>query len=287
LKGKPDSPSLYTCGVFRTDLTQSELSVQFDVARSGIWALEEHISLPDSRRTWHFAVEAGSPSTSASPVSLLSSNSNSTDKVQSYFLAEIAIRRMLHRCNTAIKRTPNGEWVYAPSIALELELQLDEWYNYLPGLIRFNNDADSMEPDDTPDCSLTNFLRVQYYCCKISIYWPAVYQAIQDGNASDQLLDHCCRFFDAYIALVPSILSAFHTCMVNRWTLLASIFMTSMAAMKAAKTPCLGSVCSPQLYRCFASAAQVNREILERSPSLEMMQNLLEARVANDYMTPR
>ena len=125
-KGKPVPPTLCTCGVFQTKLPWSELSIQFDVARSGIWGLEEHMSLPDSRRTWHFAVEAGSPLASASPASLLSSTSNSTDKVQSYFLAEIAMRRMLHRCNTAIKRTPDGKWVYAPSIALELELQLDE-----------------------------------------------------------------------------------------------------------------------------------------------------------------
>lgn len=129
------------------------------------------------------------------------------------------MRRMLHRCNTAIRRNVNGRFVYAPGIALELELQLDEWYNYLPDIIRFNTNVDAPDHDVHPVDPLTNFLRVQYYCCKISIYWPAVYQAIHDGVANGQLLDHCQRFFSSYVQLMPSILSAFYECMVNRWTL--------------------------------------------------------------------
>jgi hypothetical protein len=44
---------------------------------------------------------------------------------------------MLHRCNSAVTRTADGRPTYAPGIALELERQLDEWYDYLPGNIRF------------------------------------------------------------------------------------------------------------------------------------------------------
>lgn len=145
--------------------------------------------------------------------------SSSTDKAQSYFLAEIAMRRMLHRCNTAIRRTANGKFIYAPGIALELELQLDEWHSYLPDIISFTTDIDASEHEVPPACPLTNFLRVQYYCCKIAIYWPAVYQAILDGEANEGLFDHYQRFFDSYVQLMPSIVSAFHDCMVHRWTL--------------------------------------------------------------------
>lgn len=216
-------------------LLESELSVQFDVAKSGIWSLEEHMALPDNRRTWQYAVEVGSPlATNTSPASMFSTSSNSTDKVQSYFLAEIAMRRMLHRCNTAIQRTPNGEWIYAPGIALELELQLDEWYNYLPAMIRFDPNLSDIGREGLAYCSLTNFLRVQYYCCKISIYWPAVYQAVQDGNATGQLLDHCLRFFNSFTELMPCILASLENCLVNRWTLFARSATVSFALTDAA-----------------------------------------------------
>lgn len=128
---------------------------------------------------------------------------------------------MLHRCNTAVQATSTGEYVYAPSIALELEHQLEEWYRCLPEMIRFEKGdvSQSLESIKIPPCPLSNFLRVQYYCCKLSIYWPAVYQAMQDAAVSSHLLNHCRRFFDSYVLLTPSIVAAFDNCHVNRWTL--------------------------------------------------------------------
>lgn len=273
----------------------SELRVQFSVANTRIWDLDDKTPLPDSRRTWQYEIEAGSPAgASVSPVSIASTQSASTDKVQSYFLAEIAMRRMLHRCNTAIRRTSEGKVVYAPGIALELESQLDEWYNYLPTLVRFEVGPDATGPGSTSapvqdasamPCPLSNFLRVQYYCCKISIYWPAVYQAIHDGTDSDQLQDHCRRFFESYARLVPCIMAAFHECIVNRWTLYASIFMTTMAALKGASTPCLqGVVDLTQLRQCFAETRAADRRMIEMSPSLTLLADTLQQKLAAEHI---
>ncbi|RDL40565.1 Uncharacterized protein BP5553_00544 [Venustampulla echinocandica] len=261
-------------------LLESELCAQFDLAKSGIWSLDEHVGLPDCRNTWQFDIDAGSPLAAISPASVPSTTSASTDKVQSYFLAETSMRRMLHRCNTAIKRNINGKIIYAPGIALELELQLDEWYNYLPEVVRFHTYLNPTTLEVPPVCPLSNFLRVQYYCCKTAIYWPAVYQAIEDGAANGQLLDHCRRFFDSYIQLMPSIIAAFQGCIVNRWTLFASIFMNSMATMKAVSTTCLAAIGSPQLYQCFASVRNVDQRIIEMSPSLALLRNAMEKKLA-------
>ncbi|RHZ63544.1 hypothetical protein CDV55_103181 [Aspergillus turcosus] len=206
-------------------LLENELGVQLDIAKSDLWKYDEYIPLPDCRRTWQFAVpvpESGPQA--ASPISLPSPGSIEAETSESYFLAEIAMRRMLHRCNTATRQTSDGMHAYAPGIALELEHQLESWYDYLPEIIRFSKrehhpispGAASGSPQQ---CPLTTFLRVQYHCCKLSIYWPAIYQAILDGGASDQLLDHCRRFFDSYIQLMYSIVEAFQVCIVNRWTL--------------------------------------------------------------------
>ena len=275
-------------------LLESELRVQLDVVHSGIWNYDDRIELPDSRRTWQFDAEAGSPlTTTTSPAaSLLSEENISTDKTQSYFLAEISMRRMLHRCNTAIRRTSRGEIVYAPAIALELELQLDQWYSYLPEIIRFDHQQDldfdllaspRLFPEMDP---LSNFLRVQYYCCKISVYWPAVYQCIQDGAASTVVLEHCERFFHAYVQVVPSIIMSIRYCIVNRWTLYASIFMTTMAAMQAALTPCIRESCRvdwPRLLGCFRATRTVDPRVTQASPSLALFDRILDKRLTDNY----
>ena len=111
--------------------------------------------------------------------------------------------------------------MYAPVIAAELEFQLDEWYNYLPRLVRFER-GEVIEPvENNTDSALEGFLRTQYYACKASIYWPAVYQAIEFGEADNALLAPCQKFFNSYVQFMASAKSAIYNCRVNVWTLYA------------------------------------------------------------------
>ncbi|KAH7117297.1 hypothetical protein EDB81DRAFT_818077, partial [Dactylonectria macrodidyma] len=273
-------------------LLESELTVQFDVVHSRIWDHDDKVALPDGRRAWQFDVDVASPrSATSSPATIGSAENVCTDRMQSYFLAEISMRRMLHRCNTAISKTAEGEIVYAPNIAIELELQVDEWYRYLPDLVRFqhlNFDPDLRTPPSSlqPVEPLGIFLRVQYYCCKLSIYWPAVYQSIQDGIATSEVLQHCEKFFDAYMNLMPSILVCLRDCIVNRWTLFATIFMTSMAVMQASQTRCLRDGCAvdwSRLLECLRSTRTVDRRVVESSVSLSFLDTALARRLTDTY----
>ncbi|KAL4993766.1 hypothetical protein BDV10DRAFT_198046 [Aspergillus recurvatus] len=262
------------------NLFKSELSVQLDVAKSDIWKLDEYIPLPNCRRTWQFPPpQAPTTLAGVSPASVHSIDSTSTtaDQAQSFFLAEIAMRRMLHRCNSAVTHSPDGRPGYAPSVALELERQLDEWYDYLPANIRFLREPRQLCHDRVG--SLSNFLNVQYYCCRLSIYWPAVYQAIQRGEASAQLLSHCQRFIDSYIQLLPQISFAVDDCLIYRWTLSVSFFTTTMAALKVANTTSLAGANRGQLRECLSSAAVVDWKGAEGSPSLALLQHTLNARL--------
>lgn len=268
-------------------LLESELRDQLDMVDSGIWDLDDKMALPDSRRTWHFDLDGDSPqmAMSASPGSNVSADSVIADKGQAYFLAEIAMRRMLHRCYTAIRRTPLGEIAYAPGVALELELQLDEWHGYLPAMFHFRpltTDIFVMPPSFPSLDPLNEFLQVQYYCCKISIYWPAVYQCIQDSTATVEVLRHCERFFNAYIQVMPSMLLSVRACIVNRWTLYATIFVTSMAVIQAAATPCIRDGCVVDWGRlrvCLESTRAVDRGIVDASPSLSLLHSTLAERL--------
>ncbi|KAM0104751.1 hypothetical protein ACP6JE_000718 [Aspergillus fumigatus] len=262
-------------------LLENELSVQLDVAKSDLWNLDEYIPLPNCRRTWQFPTpQAPSTLAGVSPASVHSIDSTSTiaDQAQSFFLAEIAMRRMLHRCNSAVTRSPDGRPSYAPSIALELERQLDVWYDYLPANIRFAKVPDQQLCADRSG-SLSNFLNVQYYCCKLSIFWPAVYQAVQDNAASTQLLDHCQRFIDSYVQLLPRIAFAVDDCLIYKWTLSLSFFTTTMAALKVADTPSLAGASREQLRECLASAAARDWGGIHGSPSLELLQQTLNSRL--------
>ncbi|KAK9558084.1 hypothetical protein V6Z79_006153 [Aspergillus fumigatus] len=262
-------------------LLENELSVQLDVAKSDLWNLDEYIPLPNCRRTWQFPTpQAPSTLAGVSPASVHSIDSTSTiaDQAQSFFLAEIAMRRMLHRCNSAVTRSPDGRPSYAPSIALELERQLDVWYDYLPANIRFAKVPDQQLCADRSG-SLSNFLNVQYYCCKLSVFWPAVYQAVQDNAASTQLLDHCQRFIDSYVQLLPRIAFAVDDCLIYKWTLSLSFFTTTMAALKVADTPSLAGASREQLRECLASAAARDWGGIHGSPSLELLQQTLNSRL--------
>lgn len=268
-------------------LLESELSIQLDVVESGIWNHDDGMALPDGRRTWRFDVDVGSPQSMAeSPAGSVLAENRTADTPQAYFLAEISMRRMLHRSNTAIRRTHQGVVVYAPGIARELELQLDEWYSYLPDLVRFHDltSGDLSSPPTAPAIDpLINFLRCQYYCCKLSIYWPAIYQCIQDGTASPDTLRDCERFFNAYIQLMPSLLLAMQSCIVNRWTIYVTIFMTSMAILSATQTQCLRTGCSVDWLRTFAtlrSTATVGKRIIQSSPALSLLGDTLAQHLA-------
>jgi hypothetical protein len=80
------------------------------------------------------AIQFAGPSLSlplSSPESAPSTGSTSLNKVQSYFLAERSMRKMLCPCTTSIRLSANDKLVYAPAIAADLEFQLGEEYSCL------------------------------------------------------------------------------------------------------------------------------------------------------------
>jgi hypothetical protein len=170
-------------------------------------------------------------------------------------------------------------------VALDLELQLDEWQSYLPDMFQFRHppaDTSGTPPSRPALDPLNEFLRVQHYCCKISIYWPGAYQCIQDGMATVEVLRHCERFFNAYIQAMPSMLLSVRDCIVNRWTLYATIFVTSMAVIQAAATPCIRHGCAVdwgRLVTCLELTREVDGRIMDASPSLSLIRSTLAERL--------
>lgn len=205
------------------------------------------------------------------------------------------MRRMLHRCTTAVRATASGHLVYAPIVAAELVFQLESWYKHLPFALRFEFHCyDSAIPtrspsspgwsqvDSSPQISagpLSTFLRTQYYSCQTSIYWPAVYQAISTGAAGPDLLPSCRLFFSNFEAFLHSVQEGVRLCPPNAWTLYASIFIFTMAVCLGLEAPCLQDCWGERTIELVLGTSELFDTVLGRSQSLAYLAELLRERV--------
>lgn len=213
----PASEEFVRRAFWATMLIESELAVQLDLASSGIWTFDNDPPLP----SWSQFDDEASPSPFSTPGESdfkPFSNSQSPSQLLSYFLAEIAMRRMLRRCTTSTRRLPNGRQIFAPVISTELDLQLEQWHSYLPESLRFDRRYTSKR--DTHPHLL--FLRTQYHAYRTSILWPAVHQVLVEGEQCDEmLLSFCPEFYRSYHLFIQSAVACIPQCLPNTWTLYA------------------------------------------------------------------
>lgn len=174
-----------------------------------------NIPLPTATSAWYFDVSSISAFWTNSPLT----DTGTADESRLYFIAEIMMRKMLQHCTLSVSRDVNSDFAYAPIVSAELERQLEEWHSYLPESLAFSIDGKPAKSHCTSPQA--DFLSAQFYAYKVSIYWPAAYQAIYTGETNGNLLIHCQRFFDSYIHFVGSSAQAVQNCKPNAWTLYA------------------------------------------------------------------
>ncbi|KAL3442397.1 hypothetical protein BJX65DRAFT_299036 [Aspergillus insuetus] len=251
-------------------LIESEITVQLGLPDSGIWSMTSAAPAPTSSLIW---------SRNSSPPSEPCIPSSSSDL--SYFVAEIAMRKMLQRCTWSTSTLAQGSHIYAPIVAAELERQLDEWVHLLPEHLLFSAPLGKVgsSPCWNSNSAQADFLRAQYYAFKASIYWPAVYEAISSRNANTDLLRHCASFFSSYAAFVPSASAAVAVCKPNLWTLCTSVFTISMAALAGMMEPCLFRIIPQEAIHSLDVAINVFDGVAEVSPSLDEMGAILRERI--------
>ncbi|KAL6232697.1 hypothetical protein BDW75DRAFT_232590 [Aspergillus navahoensis] len=268
-------------------LIESEITVQLDLAHSGIWNMSSFAPVPTSSGPWTWTWPRPLSQYCESPTSSIGESEQSycPNSDLSYFIAEIAMRKMLQRCTWSITTFAEGTHVYAPIVAAELERQLDEWLQLLPEPLSFQSSrCNGLRPWQT--MAQAEFLRTQYYAFKASIYWPAVYEAIMAMEANDNLRRHCERFFRSYTEFVTSAAAAVTVCRPNLWTLYTSVFTISMGTLTALAEPCLAEVVPQGVVRSLELAVEIFAGVTEISPSLAEMGTILKERVSrgNSYL---
>lgn len=139
-------------------LFESDLLAEMDLPHSGVVQLEEHIGLP-----------GGFEGDDQEQVA--------RDELW-YFLAEIALRRLLNRVSQLIyaKDSTLTMSTLEPVVA-ELDYQLTQWYDSLPQPLQFSFSRTALRDP------VQAVLRLRFYACRTIIYRPYVLAVLENEQA--------------------------------------------------------------------------------------------------------
>ncbi|PVH94841.1 C6 zinc finger domain-containing protein [Periconia macrospinosa] len=211
-------------------MIESDLLAELDLPHSGIAAYEDTFTLPTGFEDMGTSEAVG------------------RDELW-YFLAEIALRRLLNRVSSMLyQRTSN--LTKSPSLAsvaqldplvLELDFQLNQWYAGLPPAMQFPLDR---VPLQNP---VQTVLRLRYFACRTIIYRPYVLLVLQDETlAMDSgVQDNCHKCLEACIRQLEYITAhhAGHLPYLFQGAL--SIISQTLLVMGATMSPSLSALLPP------------------------------------------
>lgn len=151
---------------WKTLMIESDLLAELDLPHSGIVQFEESMRLPRSF-----------------PYDTTSSNTDQdlpgTDEIW-YFLAEIALRRLLNRVSTMIYSQKRNSIASLDPVVAELDFQLTQWYEGLPTTIRFPRDRSPARDQ------VQTVLRLRYFACRTIIFRPYIQAVLGDESLAQE-----------------------------------------------------------------------------------------------------
>lgn len=241
---------LYRRAFYALYILERELLVQLQLAESGISALEENVSLPSG--TFE--------------------NGNSDDGTILFFLAEIAMQKIMERSDRNLATSVlhhHSEVRFASLVAKEMEFQIVEWRSHLPLSIAFP--AMGVCRND-----LSLYLQMQYNAHIFGIYWHALNKAIimkdrsaETASACQKCLLSFCSFIDIASDFFSRPIMLPHISMA-----LASVFTMSLAMTFVRKEEISHEI--EQLEDCFSRAVEVLRRYGTLYPAVGHWADVLE-----------
>lgn len=165
-------------------MIESDLLAELDMPHSGIVQLEESMRLPRS-----FPYDAAMVGSDELP---------GNDDIW-YFLAEIAMRRLLNRVSNMIYSQKHNSIASLEPVVAELEFQLNQWYEGLPASIRFSRERVPTQGH------VQTVLRMRYFACRTIIFRPYIQAVLGNETlvneagvktACEKCLEACVRQLD-------------------------------------------------------------------------------------------
>ncbi|KAG6123173.1 hypothetical protein E4U13_000414 [Claviceps humidiphila] len=170
---------------WNTLLFESDLLAELDLPHSGAVQLEETIGLPgrfegedqDQVRDRDHDQDQGQDQCPVGKDELW------------YFLAEIALRRLLNRVSQLIySKDSKASPTNLKPVVAELDFQLTQWYESLPQPLQFPFSRSLLQDP------VQAVLRLRFYACKTIIYRPYVLAVLEDEpTVLDPAVRECCH----------------------------------------------------------------------------------------------
>ncbi|RAH73597.1 putative C6 finger domain protein [Aspergillus aculeatinus CBS 121060] len=224
-------------------LYESDLLAELDLPHSGIVHYEELVDLPGGFEPEDDEDEDQSSTPRENHVV---DAAVGHDELW-YFLAEIALRRLLNRVSHVIYQKDNSLTLASLGpIASELDFQLSQWYEGLPQAVRFP--LSSLQTSN----SIQTVLRLRYFACRTIIYRPYILAVLQhEQTSADPMVRECCRrCLDATLNQLDHISRHREGHLPYLWQGALSMVSQTLLIM--------GSTMSPALSVLLPSAARVN-----------------------------
>lgn len=246
-------------------LFESDLLAELDLPHSGIVNYEELVDLPGGFEEDEEEEEGGEERRvpmSVAPCQIW------------YFLAEIALRRLLNRVSHIIYQKDSTHTLASLGpIVSELDFQLSQWYDSLPRPVQFPlTQVQLSNPAQT-------VLRLRYNACRTIIYRPYILAVFENEQAgADPGVKECCRrCLDATLRQLEHITSHREGHLPYLWQGALSMVSQTLLIMGATLSPTL-AILLPPVERMDAIIAGVVNEV-ERyahlAPSLKLSAEII------------
>ncbi|KAK3353120.1 hypothetical protein B0T25DRAFT_568347 [Lasiosphaeria hispida] len=200
-------------------LFESDLLAELDLPHSGVVAFEENVGLP-----------CGFEGDEQEAVG--------RDELW-YFLAEIALRRLLNRVSQLIySKDSMASTTSLEPVVAELDFQLTQWYENLPLPLQFPFTR-AMLPDP-----VQTVLRLRFFACRTIIYRPYILAVLDNEQAilDPAVRDSCTKCLEASIRQLEHILAHHAGHMPYLWQGALSIVSQTLLVMGATMSPSLNGI---------------------------------------------
>ncbi|KAL1583769.1 hypothetical protein WHR41_07461 [Cladosporium halotolerans] len=238
---------------WNTLMIESDLLAEMDLPHSGIVQFEESMRLPRP-----FPYDASNVTPEEPPGS---------DELW-YFLAEIALRRLLNRVSHLIYTTErstrgaNGLTSSLDPVTTELDYQLTQWYESLPAPVKFPRERLPARNQ------VQTVLRLRYFACRTIIYRPYILAVLADESCAQEpgVQDACRKCLEACIRQLEYITAHHDGHIPYLWQGALSIVSQALLIMGATLSGSLAALLPP--------AHQMNVIVAEVVAEVERMAHL-------------
>ncbi|GAB0137898.1 hypothetical protein EsDP_00006151 [Epichloe bromicola] len=244
-------------------LFESDLLAELDLPYSGVVQFEENVGLPGG-------FEGGTED----------QDQVGRDELW-YFLADIALRRLLNRVSQLIysKNSMASTTTSLEPVVVELDYQLTQWYESLPQALQFPFTRTMLQDP------IQAVLRLRFYACKTIIHRPYVLAVVDNEQAVlDMVVRECChKCLEASVRQLEHIMEHQAGHVPYLWQGALSIISQLLLLMGSSMCPSLLSILLTILPHQQALDDLINEAITEvdhyaaLAPSLSLAIDIVKA----------